>query len=53
MNFQFPAGIRCTRYEPFEHIDRHHRRYRITGRSEEIQARRVAGTLFGFMGGKR
>jgi len=53
MNFEFPAGIRCTRHKPFEHIYRHHRRYRITEGSEEIQTRRVAGTLFGFMGGKR
>ena len=33
----------------FEHIYRHHRRYRITEGSEEIQMRRVAGYLFGFM----
>lgn len=35
---------------PSEHIDRHHRRYRITEGSEEIQMRKVAGHLFGFMG---
>jgi hypothetical protein len=34
---------------PFEHIYRHHRRYRITEGAEEIQMRRVAGYLFGFM----
>ena len=34
-------------YKPFEHIYRHHRRYRITEGSEEIQIRRVAGILFG------
>ena len=34
---------------PFEHIYRHHRRYRITEGSEEIQMRRVAGYLFGLM----
>ena len=28
---------------PFEHIYRHHRRYRITEGAEEIQMRRVAG----------
>ena len=38
--------------KPFEHIYRHHRRYRITEGSEEIQIRRVAGILFG-RGAKR
>jgi hypothetical protein len=33
---------------PFEHIYRHHRRYRITEGSEEMQMRRVAQRLFGF-----
>ncbi|GAB4585406.1 hypothetical protein Ntsu_32380 [Nocardia sp. IFM 10818] len=33
----------------FGHIDRHHRRYRIAEGAEEIQMRRVAGYLFGFM----
>jgi hypothetical protein len=28
---------------------RHHRRYRITEGAEEIQMRRVAGYMFGFM----
>ncbi|HEY2774585.1 MAG TPA: acyl-CoA dehydrogenase family protein [Candidatus Binatia bacterium] len=49
---QTHGGIGYTRHKPFEHIYRHHRRYRITEGSEEIQIRRVAGTLFGFMGGK-
>jgi hypothetical protein len=31
---------------PFEHIYRHHRRYRITEGSEEIQLRKVAQALF-------
>ena len=35
---------------PFEHICRHLRRYRITEGSEEIQIRKVAGSLFGFAG---
>ena len=35
---------------PFEHIYRHHRRYRITEGSEEIQIRKVAGKLFGYAG---
>jgi acyl-CoA dehydrogenase len=49
---QVHGGLGYTRHKPFEHIYRHHRRYRITEGSEEIQIRRVAGTLFGFMGGK-
>jgi len=49
---QTHGGIGYTRHMPFEHIYRHHRRYRITEGSEEIQIRRVAGTLFGFMGAK-
>jgi alkylation response protein AidB-like acyl-CoA dehydrogenase len=32
----------------YEHIYRHHRRYRITEGAEEIQIRRVAQRLFGF-----
>jgi acyl-CoA dehydrogenase len=43
------GGRGYSRHEPFEHIYRHHRRYRITEGSEEIQMRRVAGYLFGFM----
>jgi acyl-CoA dehydrogenase len=45
------GGVGYTRHEPFEHIYRHHRRYRITEGAEEIQIRRVAQRLFGF--GKR
>ena len=30
----------ASRHEPFEHICRHHRRYRITEGAEEIQIRR-------------
>ena len=37
----------------FEHIYRHHRRYRITEGAEEIQIRRVAAHLFGFTGAGR
>ena len=47
---QVHGGIGYTRHKPFEHIYRHHRRYRITEGSEEIQIRRVAGKLFGFTG---
>jgi acyl-CoA dehydrogenase len=43
------GGLGYSRHEPFEHIYRHHRRYRITEGSEEIQMRRVAGYMFGFM----
>ena len=41
---QVHGGIGYSRHMPFEHIYRHHRRYRITEGSEEIQMRRVAGT---------
>ncbi len=43
------GGLGYSRHMPFEHIYRHHRRYRITEGAEEIQMRRVAGYLFGFM----
>ncbi len=46
---QVHGGIGYSRYKPFEHIYRHHRRYRITEGSDEIQMRRVAGYLFGYM----
>ena len=42
------GGIGYTRHMPFEHIYRHHRRYRITEGSEEIQMRKVGQHLFGF-----
>jgi acyl-CoA dehydrogenase len=48
---QVHGGMGYTRALPFEHIYRHHRRYRITEGSEEVQIRRVAQYLFGF-GGK-
>jgi alkylation response protein AidB-like acyl-CoA dehydrogenase len=47
---QVHGGLGYTRHKPFEHIYRHHRRYRITEGSEEIQLRKVAGRLFGFVG---
>ena len=37
-----------TRGKPFEYIYRHHRRYRITEGSGEIQMRTIARELFGF-----
>lgn len=46
---QVHGGIGYSRYKPFEHIYRHHRRYRITEGADEIQMRRVAGHLFGFL----
>ena len=46
---QVHGGMGYSRHTPFEHIYRHHRRYRITEGAEEIQMRRVAGYLFGFM----
>jgi alkylation response protein AidB-like acyl-CoA dehydrogenase len=45
---QVHGGMGYSRHKPFEHIYRHHRRYRITEGSEEIQIRRVASFLFGY-----
>ncbi len=50
---QVHGGIGYSRHKPFEHIFRHHRRYRITEGSEEIQIRRVAGALFGMWGAQK
>jgi acyl-CoA dehydrogenase len=50
---QVHGGIGYSRHKPFEHIYRHHRRYRITEGSEEIQMRKVAGWLFGYLGPRR
>lgn len=51
---QVHGGNGYSRHQPFEHIWRHFRRYRITEGSEEVQKRRVAGYLFGFKdGGKK
>jgi alkylation response protein AidB-like acyl-CoA dehydrogenase len=46
---QVHGGLGYSRHKPFEHIYRHHRRYRITEGTEEIQMRRIAGYMFGFM----
>ncbi len=46
---QVHGGMGYSRHKPFEHIYRHHRRYRITEGAEEIQIRKVAGHLFGYM----
>lgn len=45
---QVHGGIGYSRHKPFEHIYRHHRRYRITEGAEEIQLRKIAGKLFNF-----
>jgi alkylation response protein AidB-like acyl-CoA dehydrogenase len=45
---QVCGGLGYTRHLPFEHIYRHHRRYRITEGSEEVQIRNIARSLFGF-----
>jgi acyl-CoA dehydrogenase len=50
---QVHGGIGYSRHKAFEHIYRHHRRYRITEGSEEIQMRKVAAFLFGYLGPKR
>jgi len=50
---QVHGGLGYTRHTPFEHIYRHHRRYRITEGAEEIQIRKVAGYLFGFAGPRK
>ncbi len=50
---QVHGGIGYSRHKPFEHIFRHHRRYRITEGAEEIQMRKVAAYLFGYLGPRR
>jgi alkylation response protein AidB-like acyl-CoA dehydrogenase len=44
---QIHGGYGYTRHVPFEHIYRHHRRYRITEGAEEIHMRKVAKEMFG------
>jgi acyl-CoA dehydrogenase len=43
---QVHGGIGYSRHKPFEHIYRHHRRYRITEGSEEVQMRKIAYKVF-------
>ncbi|MGQ5702215.1 acyl-CoA dehydrogenase family protein [Sandaracinobacteroides sp. A072] len=50
---QIHGGIGYSRHKPFEHIYRHHRRYRITEGTEEIQIRKVAAFLLGYLGPRR
>jgi acyl-CoA dehydrogenase len=47
---QIHGGVGYTRHKPFEHIYRHHRRYRITEGSDELQLRRIASKMFDFSG---
>jgi acyl-CoA dehydrogenase len=49
---QIHGGLGYTRHVPFEHIYRHHRRYRITEGSDELQMRRIASKLFDFQGSR-
>ncbi|WP_339798763.1 acyl-CoA dehydrogenase family protein [uncultured Marinobacter sp.] len=47
---QVHGAIGYSRHKPFEHIYRHHRRYRITEGAEEIQMRKAGAFLFGYLG---
>jgi alkylation response protein AidB-like acyl-CoA dehydrogenase len=47
---QVHGGMGYSRAKPFEHVYRHHRRYRITEGTEQIQLRNVAGHLFDYVG---
>jgi len=49
---QVHGWLGYSRHKPFEHIYRHHRRYRITEGAEEIQIRRIGGYMFGYMNQK-
>jgi acyl-CoA dehydrogenase len=49
---QIHGGLGYTRHVPFEHIYRHHRRYRITEGSDELQFRRIAASMFDFGSGR-
>ena len=50
---QVHGGIGYTRTKAFEHFFRHHRRYRITEGSDEVQIRKIAAYLFGFAGPRK
>ncbi|KAJ5650965.1 uncharacterized protein N7484_004688 [Penicillium longicatenatum] len=50
---QIHGGDGYSRHYPFEHIYRHFRRYRITEGAEEIQMRKIAAYIFGFIGPKK
>ncbi|MGY0541430.1 acyl-CoA dehydrogenase family protein [Nocardioides sp. YJ-D4] len=48
---QIHGGVGYTRHVPFEFIYRHHRRYRITEGSDELQKRRIAASMWSFGSG--
>jgi acyl-CoA dehydrogenase len=48
---QIHGGVGYTRHKPFESIYRHHRRYRLTEGSDEVQLRRIANSMFNFKSG--
>lgn len=50
---QVHGGMGYSRHKPFEHIYRHHRRYRITEGAEEIQMRKIGGDMFGYLNRKK
>jgi alkylation response protein AidB-like acyl-CoA dehydrogenase len=50
---QIHGGLGYTRHVPFEYIYRHHRRYRITEGSDELQLRRIASKVFDFRGSRQ
>jgi acyl-CoA dehydrogenase len=43
---QVHGGMGYSRAKPFEHIYRHHRRYRITEGTDEVQMRNISASLF-------
>jgi acyl-CoA dehydrogenase len=49
---QIHGGLGYSRHFPFEFIYRHHRRYRITEGSDELQYRRIAATMWDFKQGR-
>ncbi|KRB76155.1 acyl-CoA dehydrogenase [Nocardioides sp. Root190] len=49
---QIHGGVGYSRHQPFEHIYRHHRRYRITEGSDELQYRRIAAGMWDFRSGR-
>ncbi|TWH00918.1 alkylation response protein AidB-like acyl-CoA dehydrogenase [Nocardioides sp. J9] len=49
---QVHGGVGYSRHHPFEHIYRHHRRYRITEGSDELQYRRIAAGMWDFRSGR-
>jgi acyl-CoA dehydrogenase len=49
---QIHGGVGYSRHQPFEFIYRHHRRYRITEGSDELQYRRIAAGMWDFRSGR-